>query len=137
MLRNPVLLACFAAVAFGTITASVSDAAPAAAPSVQRKMLLQQDLQIPNYQTALVEVTIPAGGREGRHTHPGSLVVYVQEGALTLAMEGIPDKTYQVGESFFVPNGKIHEGINNGTTNVKAIASFVVEKGKPLASAAE
>jgi len=137
MSRTPVLAACFAAVAFGAITASVSDAAPAAAPNVQRKMLRQQDLSIPNYSTALVEVTIPAGGREGRHTHPGSAVVYVQEGALTLAMEGVPDKTYRVGESFFIPTGKIHEGINSGTTTMKAIASFVVEKGKPLASQVE
>ena len=106
-------------------------------PNVERKSLLQQDLSIPNYSTALVEVTIPAGGREGRHTHPGSAVVYVQQGALTLAMEGVPDKTYQVGESVFIPTGKIHEGINNGSATMKAIASFVVEKGKPLASPAQ
>ena len=136
-MRKSIVAVCLAVSAVAAISASVSDAAPAAAPNVQRKMLLQQDLSIPNYSTALVEVTIPAGGREGRHTHPGSAVVYVQEGALTLAMEGVPDKTYQVGESFFIPTGKIHEGINRGTTGVKAIASFVVEKGKPLASQVE
>ena len=138
MLKTPVLAACFVAAAFGTIVASVqSDAAPAAAPNVQRKVLLQQDLSIPNYSTALVEVTIPAGGREGRHTHPGSAVVYVQEGQLTLDYEGMPTKTYKVGESFYIEPGKIHEGINNGATTVKAIASFVVEKGKPLALPAQ
>lgn len=137
MLRKPVLAACFAAAAFGMISASVSDAAPAAAPAVQRKVLLQQDLQIPNYSTALVEVTIPVGGREGRHTHPGSAVVHVLQGALTLDLEGMPTKTYQVGETVFIPTGKIHEGINNGNTPMRAIASFVVEKGKPLASQVE
>jgi quercetin dioxygenase-like cupin family protein len=136
-MRKSIVAVCLAVSAMAAVSASVSDAAPAAAPAVQRKMLLQQDLSIPNYSTALVEVTIPAGGREGRHTHPGSAVVYVQEGALTLSMEGVPNKTYQVGESFFIPTGKIHEGINNGTATVKAIASFVVEKGKPLASQVE
>jgi quercetin dioxygenase-like cupin family protein len=133
-MRKSIVAVCLVVSAFAAVAASVSDAAPAAAPNVERKMLLQQDLSIPNYSTALVEVTIPGGGREGRHTHPGSAVVYVQQGALTLAMEGVPEKTYQVGESFYIPTGKIHEGINNGSTTAKAIASFVVEKGKPLAS---
>ena len=108
----------------------------APAPNVSRRVLLTQDLSIPNYQTAFVEVIIPAGGREGRHTHPGSAVVHVIEGSLTLDMEGVPSKTYQMGETFYIDTGKIHEGINNGAGRVKALASFVVEKGKPLASPA-
>jgi quercetin dioxygenase-like cupin family protein len=93
---------------------------------------MQQDLNIPGYTAALVLVEIPVGGREGRHTHPGTLVVYVQEGALTLDYEGKPTKTYKAGESFSVEPGKIHEGINKGNTPIKAIATAVVEKGKPL-----
>jgi quercetin dioxygenase-like cupin family protein len=132
-MRKSIVTVCLAVSAFGAVSASVqSDAAPA--PSVSRRVLLTQDLQIPNYQTAFVEVIIPAGGREGRHTHPGSAVVHVLEGSLTLDMEGTASKTYQVGETFYIDSGKIHEGINNGNTRVKALASFVVEKGKPLAS---
>ena len=101
-------------------------------PNVTRKVLMQQDLTIPGYPVALVSVEIPAGGREGRHMHPGTLLVYVQEGALTLDYEGKPTKTYKAGETFAVEPGKIHDGINKGNTTVKALASFVVEKGKPL-----
>jgi quercetin dioxygenase-like cupin family protein len=101
-------------------------------PSVTRKVLMQQDLNIPGYSTALVSIEIPAGGREGRHTHPGTLLVYVQEGTLTLDYEGKPTRAYKAGETFSVEPGKIHEGINKGNTPVKALASFVVEKGKPL-----
>jgi len=93
---------------------------------------MQQDLTIPGYSVALVSVEIPVGGREGRHMHPGTLLVYVQEGALTLDYEGKPTKTYKAGETFSVEPGKIHEGINKGNAPVKALASFVVEKGKPL-----
>ncbi len=101
-------------------------------PNVTRKVLMQQDLNIPGYAAALVSVEIPVGGREGRHTHPGTLIVYVQEGTLTLDYEGKPTKAYKAGETFSVEPGKIHEGINKGNTTVKALASFVVEKGKPL-----
>ena len=69
----------------------------AAAPTVVRKVLMQQD--VPNgAQLAVVSVEIPVGGREGRHTHSGPLIVYVQEGALTLDYEGKPTVTYKPGE---------------------------------------
>ena len=99
---------------------------------VERKVLLQQDLTMPGYQAVLVAVTIPVGGREGRHIHPGTVLVHVQEGALTLDHDGRPTVTYKTGESLFVEPGKVHEGINRGNTPVKAIATFIVEKGKPL-----
>ena len=105
-------------------------------PTIQRKVLLTQDLPIPGYQAVMAAVEIPAGGREGRHTHPGAVVVYIQEGTITFDHEGKPTMTYKAGDSIYVEAGKIHEGINNGTSPVKAIATFVVEKGKPLASPA-
>jgi len=136
MLRRSLLALSVAVGAFAMISASMpSGAAPA--PSVSRRILLTQDLSIPNYQTNFVEVIIPAGGREGRHTHPGSAVVHVLEGSLTLDMEGVPSKTYLVGETFYIDSGKVHEGINNGAGRVKALPSFVVDKGKPLASPAQ
>jgi quercetin dioxygenase-like cupin family protein len=136
-MRKSIVAVCLAVSAFAAVSASVqSDAAPAAS-NVSRRILLTQDLPIPNYQTAFVEVIIPAGGREGRHTHPGSAVVHILEGSLTLDLEGAASKTYQVGETFYIDSGKVHEGINNGTSRVKALASFVVEKGKALASPAQ
>ena len=101
-------------------------------PTVERKVLLQQDVSIPGYQNVLVAVTIPPGGREGRHTHPGTAIVHVLEGALTLDHDGRTTATYKAGDTLYVDAGKVHEGINRGTTPVRAIASFVVEKGKPL-----
>lgn len=107
-------------------------AAQAPAPAVTRTVLLQHDLQVPGYSAVLVAVEIPVGGREGRHTHPGTLVARVEEGTLTLDYEGKPSATYKAGDTFFVDAGKIHEGINNGNATVKLLATFVVEKGKPL-----
>jgi len=102
------------------------------APTVERKVLLQQESPASGYDMALVEVKIPVGGREGRHMHPGKLMVHVVEGALTLDYEGKPTVTYKPGETFAVEPGKVHEGMNKGNVPMRAIASFVTEKGKPL-----
>jgi quercetin dioxygenase-like cupin family protein len=102
-------------------------------PTVERRVLLQQDLPIPGYQNVLIAVTLPAGGREGRHTHPGSLLVHVLDGVLTLEHDGRPTATYKPGETVHIEPGRVHEGMNKGTTPVRIIASLVAEKGKPLA----
>jgi len=113
-------------------------ATPAAQqPSVTRKILLKQDAALPGYEQDLVAVEIPVGGREGRHTHPGSVMIYVQEGTLTFDCEGKPTATYNAGDSLYVEPDKIHEGINNGKTTVKVIASFLLRKGVPMTSPAK
>lgn len=114
---------------------SAGSVAFAQQPNVERKVLLQQDLTIPGYQNVLVAVTIPPGGREGRHTHPGTLLVHVLEGVMTLDHDGRPTAMYKPGDTVYIEPGRVHEGMNKGTTPVRAIASFVVEKGKPLTTA--
>ena len=113
--------------------ASSSPAAFAQQPTVERKVLVQEDLPTnPGYQVVLVAVTIPVGGREGRHMHPGTLVGQVLEGALTLEQEGRPTVIYKAGESILVEPGRVHEGINKGSVPIRIVATFVVEKGKPM-----
>ena len=127
------------ALAIGLAALSTSVAflpATAQEPTVQRKILLTHDLATPGYQVVMGAVEIPPGGREGRHTHPGAVVVYIQEGVLTFDYEANPTMTYKAGDSFFIEAGKIHEGINKGASPVKAVATFVVEKGKPLTAPA-
>ena len=134
---RPVTIGATLALGLAALSVSVTPIpVTAQQPTVQRKILLTQDLPIAGYQTVMAAVEIPAGGREARHTHPGAVVVYIQEGILTFDYEGKPTTTYKAGESFFIEAGKIHEGINEGGSPVKAIATFVVEKGKPLTSPA-
>lgn len=108
--------------------------APSAAqqPTVKRQTLQRVDSPVPGYEVVLASVEIPPGGREGRHTHPGLVMVYIREGVLTLDYEGKPTATYKAGDSFYVEPGKIHEGHNNGTTPVKVVGTFVVKKGVPM-----
>jgi len=119
------------------LAAVLSPTALAQQPTVERKVLVQEDLTTnPGYQVVLVAVTIPVGGREGRHMHPGTLVGQVLEGALTLEQEGRPSVTYKAGESILVEPGRVHEGINKGSVPIRIVATFIVEKGKPLSTQA-
>src|SRR6266550_8010707 len=110
MFKNSVKVSVIAlvAAAFSSWAPLTHPAAAQQAPTVVRTVLLQQDLPIPGYAAALVAVEIPVGGREGRHLHPGTLVAYVREGALTLDYEGKPTVTYKVGDTFSVEPGKVH-----------------------------
>jgi quercetin dioxygenase-like cupin family protein len=120
-----------AAAALTLVSAHITHAQQAA-PTVKRTVLLQHDTSVPGYEAVLVAVEIPVGGRKGRHTHSGTAMIHVVDGALTLDYEGKPTVTYKPGESFFVDAGKVHEGINKGNVPAKAIATFVIPKGQPV-----
>ncbi len=55
------------------------------------------------------------------------------EGEMTLMVQGQPDKVLKAGESYSVPPGAVHDA-KTGAAGAKVIATYVVEKGKPLAS---
>jgi len=99
---------------------------------LERRIVHRQDIAVPGYEVLLVEVTLAVGGREGKHSHPGELIGRIFEGELTLEQEGLPTRVLRPGESVVVDAGRVHEGINNGKVPVKAFATFVVPKGKPL-----
>ena len=102
------------------------------APSVKRTVLLKQDMTIPGREAVMALVEIPPGGTEGRHTHPAEVYGFVQEGTITLEVQGQPTKTLKAGDVFSIPPETIHEGTNNGTVTARLSAVFVAEKGKPL-----
>jgi len=104
----------------------------AQAPQNTRRVLLRADSPMPAYEIVLVEGTIPVGGREGLHTHPGALVAYVQSGTIRLDHDGRESVVYKAGDSVEIEANKVHEGINIGDTPAVLLATFVVEKGKPM-----
>ena len=70
----------------------------------------------------------------GKHTHPGEEFGYLLEGSLEVQIEGKPAATLKAGDAFFVPAGTVHAAKNVGSGAAKVLATYVVEKGKPLAS---
>ena len=91
------------------------------APTVKRTVLLQHDTSAPGYEAVLVAVEIPVGGREGRHTHSGTAMIHVTDGAITLDYDGTPTVTYKAGESFFVDAGKVTKGSTRGPCRARRL----------------
>jgi quercetin dioxygenase-like cupin family protein len=90
----------------------------------------------PGYVTILVEATVEPGVVIARHTHPGIETSYVIEGAIELPIKGQDTKTYSAGESYQVPAETPHAGGKASDKRIKVATTYVVEKGKPLASPA-
>jgi quercetin dioxygenase-like cupin family protein len=67
-----------------------------------------------------------------KHSHPGEEIVYVIEGLLEYEVEGKPPVTLKAGEVLFIPAGTVHAARNVGSGNAAELATYVVEKGKPL-----
>ena len=77
--------------------------------------------------------TSPPGCVAPKHSHPGEEIVYVIEGLLEYQLEGRPPVTLKAGEVLFIPAGTIHSAKNVGSGNAAELATYIVEKGKPLA----
>ena len=67
-----------------------------------------------------------------KHTHPGEEIIYILEGSLEHQVDGQPTRTYNAGDALTVPAGVIHAVRNVGSGNAAELATYVVEKGKPL-----
>jgi quercetin dioxygenase-like cupin family protein len=101
-----------------------------------RKMLQDHDVGASDRHAVQVLVEFVPGGGVGKHTHPGEELGYVLEGTLEVQIVGQPPRTLNAGEVFFIPAGVVHEGKNAGGGAAKVLATYVAEKGKPLASPA-
>jgi len=99
---------------------------------VTRANLLRQDLSISGREVIQVRVDLAPGVEFPAHSHPGEEVAYVIEGLLEYKLEGKPAVTLRPGESLFIPSGTIHSAKNVGSGNAAELATYIVEKGKPL-----
>ncbi len=117
-----------------TFCAAALVAAQAQAPGIQRTILQRTDIGDREVVLGLAEIA--PGGSTGRHTHPGIETGYVLEGITVLLIDGEAPRVLKAGDSYSIPAGKVHDARAETTTAGKVIATYVVEKGKPLASPA-
>ena len=104
---------------------------------VKRTDLQTSDLSIPGYEVVQQMVELPPGAVVAKHTHPGEEVTVVLLGSLLLEVAGKPARTYQAGQAFTVPAGIVHGAKSSGELPARILATYVVQKGKPLRTAAE
>ena len=112
-------------------------AAQAQEPGVRRTDLQRHDLSAPGREVIQVRVDIAPGVAFPRHRHPGEEIIYVLEGVLEYEVEGKPPVTLKAGDVLFIPAGTIHAAKNVGSVNAAELATYVVEKGKPLLTLVE
>jgi quercetin dioxygenase-like cupin family protein len=106
--------------------------AEAQQPGVKRTDLLRHDLGSPGREVVQVRVDFAPEVAFPPHSHPGEEIAYVIEGLLEYQLEGKPPVTLKAGEVLFIPAGTIHSAKNVGRGNAAELATYLVEKGKPL-----
>lgn len=112
-------------------------AGPAKAPQVSRVDLQRHDLSIPGQEAIQARVDFDPGAVAPRHSHPGEEIIYVLKGTIEYRLDGKPPATLKAGEVLFIPAGAIHGATNVGTDVAWELATYVVEKGKPLITLAK
>jgi|HubBroStandDraft_6_1064221.scaffolds.fasta_scaffold886117_1 quercetin dioxygenase-like cupin family protein len=136
MLKKSIIIA-LAALAVGGVAVAQQMAPPPGAQTAGLKRTVLQKFDVPagDRETVTAFIEIPANTDVARHTHPGPEVDYVVEGDLVLNIDGQPPKPYKAGDSFSIPQGVVHGG-RSGPNGTKLVGTYIVEKGKPLASPA-
>ncbi|MEX2124884.1 MAG: cupin domain-containing protein [Woeseia sp.] len=114
------------------IGVAVLHEAPAQQAGTRRTELQQHDLGVPGHQVIQVRVELDPGVTFGKHWHPGEEIVYVLEGSLEYQLEGKPPVTLQAGDVLFIPARTIHAARNVGENSGAELATYIVEKDKPL-----
>jgi quercetin dioxygenase-like cupin family protein len=99
---------------------------------ITRTDLQQHDLSISGRQAIQVLVEFAPGVEFPRHSHPGEELVYMVEGELEYQLDGRPPVRLKAGEVLFIPSGAIHAVKNVGPGKGSELATYIVEKGKPL-----
>jgi len=118
-------------------TAVFAQGAPATtANGVTRKVLSKTDGPAQGYESILMDVVIDAGATIARHTHPGIESSFVMEGEIELPVQGQPTRVVKAGEGFQIPPYTPHAGGKASNSKTRVMITYIVEKGKPLASPA-
>ena len=129
-----IAVATIAVTVVGLLTIQTLDAQQ---PGFKRVELQRGDLSVAGREVVVVRGEFDRDAMVGRHTHPGDESTYILEGTVQLEIDGKPPVISKAGDVIFIPAGTIHSAKNIGTTPAKVLATYIVEKGKPLSSPAK
>jgi len=130
MLRIVMVIAIAASCIFAT--GSASSQRPAPRPSgTSRTDLQRHDLSVGGWESLQALVSFAPGSSFPNHTHPGEEIIYVTQGTIEYEVAGKPVRV-KAGEVLFIPSGVAHAARNRGDQPAAELATYVVEKGKPL-----
>ena len=128
MRRTPIV----AAATLVVLGALAVHAQSARQPGTRRTELQRHDLGITGREVVQARIELDPGVVFGKHWHPGEEIVYVIEGSIVYELEGRQPVRVDAGEVLFIPPRTVHSAKNVGRGIGAELATYVVEKGKPL-----
>jgi len=102
-------------------------------PGITRIDLQEHDLSVAGREVIQNRVQVTPEAPSFKHFHPGEEIIYVLEGELEHQIEGERARTVTAGEALMIPAEAIHAVKGDGSE----LATYVVEKGKPLTTVVE
>ena len=136
-MKIPAIIVAAALIAASGLAVLAQSAVLVQPPGIKRTDLMRNDLSVPGREVIQVLVEFAPGVAFPKHSHPGEELVYVVEGVLEYQLDGRPPVTVKAGEVLFIPAGAVHAAKNVGRGNGSELATYVVEKGRPLVVMAE
>lgn len=128
--KKNLLRTVIAIIMIGTYTNSAS--AQTKNSGISRTELQRHDMSTSGTEMVQAHIDFEPGTAFGNHKHPGEEIIYVLEGELEYIVDGQPPVTLKAGEVLFIPAGTIHSAKNVGNIKASELATYIVEKGKPL-----
>lgn len=121
------------AVALALLSPSVGAADGSPYPAVQEllettRTVAGESIAYPASPASIraIIVSLPPGERAARHNHHGTpLFVYVLQGEVEVAYEGIGTRTYRTGEAFMEAMEPFHQAKAVGSVPVRLLAVFL------------
>ena len=120
----------------GAAAALQASPPPARPPGTTRTDLQRHDLSVRGWESLQALVSFAPGSSFPRHKHPGEEIIYVTQGTIEYEVNG-KLITLNAGEVLFIPYGVVHAARNPGEEPATELATYVIEKGKPLVVLAE
>jgi quercetin dioxygenase-like cupin family protein len=114
-----------------SIVTQAQSGGTAPAQGIKRTELQRHDISIPGHEAIQVRVDLDPGAAFPRHKHPGEEIIYVLAGTMEYEVDG-KTSTLKAGDVLFIPAGTVHAAKNVGTGLASELATYIVEKGKPL-----
>jgi len=103
-----------------------------AMPGLGRTELLRHDTSVSSREVIQVRVDFPRGTEAGFHSHPGEEIAHVLKGTMEYQFEGQQPVVLKTGDSLFIPAGTNHSAKNIGDGEAQELATYFVDKTKPL-----
>jgi quercetin dioxygenase-like cupin family protein len=89
---------------------------------------------VPGYEAIAASAEFAPGAQTGWHSHPGDMVGYMVEGAVRLEQQEKASTIIAADNTFIIAAGIAHNETNEGISEARMLATYVVEKGRPLNS---